>query len=69
MPPTGEEARAQRRETAMPLFWGIIGVLIVIVFVAFLTMRSGYRPFSATGRSAAPSLTASPGAGVPSKRS
>ena len=69
MPPTGEEAREQRRETAMPLFWAAIGILIVIVFVAFLTMRSGYRPFSATGRSVAPSRTASPGTGIPSKRS
>lgn len=32
--PTGEEAEAQREETAMPLVWGGLGVLLIVGFIA-----------------------------------
>ena len=62
LPPRGEEARAQRRETVMPLVWLGLGLLVVIVFVAVLAMRSDYRPFPQAAPPAmqAPSTLAPP---------
>jgi uncharacterized RDD family membrane protein YckC len=45
MPPSGEEARAQRKETAMPLLWLVLGLIVVIVFILLLTARSPKQPF------------------------
>jgi hypothetical protein len=39
--PTGEEARAQRRATSMPIVWLGVGVAIILAFVAALAMRVG----------------------------
>ena len=36
LPPTGDEAQAQRTQTVMPLIWAAIGLLVVLVFVAVL---------------------------------
>jgi len=35
-PPRGEEAEAQRLETLMPWVWLVLGLLVVIAFVAVL---------------------------------
>jgi hypothetical protein len=32
-PPSGEEARRLRIETAMPLVWGLLGLIAAVVFV------------------------------------
>jgi len=46
LPPTGDEARAQRDETAMPLVWAVLGLLVVLVFVLVLASRRGGSPTS-----------------------
>ncbi len=58
LPPTGDEARAQRRETIMPLLWIGIGALAIIIFltIALYYQGPGDRPARF-----APSRTAIPG--------
>jgi hypothetical protein len=41
LPPTGEEARAQRRETLMPLVWIAIGLVAIITFIAIMQAYHG----------------------------
>jgi hypothetical protein len=41
MPPTGEEARAQRRATSMPIVWLGFGLMVVAAFTAVLGMHFG----------------------------
>ncbi len=38
-PPTGDEARAQRRQTVMPLIWLALGIVAALAFVAFALMH------------------------------
>ncbi len=38
-PPTGEEAKAQSRQTTMPLIWMGLGALVILLFVAFAMLR------------------------------
>ncbi len=38
-PPTGEEARAQSRETTMPLIWMGLGALAILLFIVFAVLR------------------------------
>ncbi len=33
LPPTGDEARRRRLDTVMPLVWGLLGVVVMLVFV------------------------------------
>lgn len=44
VPPTGEEARAQRRGRFMPLIWAVLGLLTILIFAALLGWRFGYGP-------------------------
>lgn len=37
--PVGEEARAQRSETIMPLIWAGLGLIVVLVFAISSTVR------------------------------
>ncbi len=41
MPPSGEEARAQSRETVMPLIYIGLGVIAIVVFVAVMALYQG----------------------------
>jgi hypothetical protein len=43
MPPSGEEARAQRKATTMPLIWLLLGVGLVALFVILLAIRSPHQ--------------------------
>ncbi len=45
MPPSGEEARAQRKATGRPLLWLVLGLVLVALFVLFLATRSPWQPF------------------------
>jgi hypothetical protein len=40
LPPSGEEARAQRMQTIMPLVWLALGIVVIAVFVLLLATRS-----------------------------
>ena len=44
VPPTGEEARAQRRRPVMPLIWAVLGLLTILIFAVLLGLRFGYGP-------------------------
>ncbi len=33
LPPTGDEARAQRDATMTPVLWMVVGVVLIVVFV------------------------------------
>jgi hypothetical protein len=41
LPPTGGEARAQRKATSMPLVWLVVGVVLVAGFVAVIARSGG----------------------------
>jgi hypothetical protein len=43
MPPSGEEARAEWKETRMPVVWLVLGVAVVALFVILLALRSPYQ--------------------------
>ena len=66
--PPSRTARAQRRKTVMPLIWSVLGILIVLVFVAFLAPRFGYGPKPAPASAAAASSALSgPPSSAPAK--
>ena len=60
MAPTGEEARAQRRATSMPIVWLGLGLAIAVVFTAALGMRFGIPHAAFTGASAPQSSAIAP---------
>jgi hypothetical protein len=66
LPPTGDEARAQRVQTAMPLVWAVLGLLVVLVFVLVLAGRRG-PPTSNARVVSSPAAAAGP-AGSPTAR-
>jgi hypothetical protein len=70
LPPTGAEARAQRRRPFMPLLWMVLGLLTILIFAALLGWRFGYgpspAPANAPGGRAPLSSPAAPGP-APSK--
>jgi uncharacterized RDD family membrane protein YckC len=41
VPPSGEEARAQRRATSLPAVWLVLGLLLAAAFAGLLTATSG----------------------------
>ena len=43
MPPSGEEARAQRRATSMPVVWLILGLVVVLVFTFMMALEPSFR--------------------------
>ena len=55
MPPSGEEARAQKTATSMPLIWLLLGLVVVLGFAILMgTMRQSER-----SRGAPPTATES----------
>ena len=56
LPPSGGEARAQRKATSMPLVWLMVGLVLVAAFVA--VVRTGGGLFAAHGSGAPPVKTA-----------
>jgi hypothetical protein len=60
MAPDGEEARAQRRATSMPIVWLGLGLLVVLAFTAALGLRFGARHPAAIGASTSPSSAVAP---------
>jgi hypothetical protein len=61
MPPSGEEARAQRKATSMPLVWLAVGIVVILVFAILMTVKPSFRsslkgPAAAT----APALSTPP---------
>jgi hypothetical protein len=61
LPPTGDEAQAQRTQTVMPLIWAAIGLLVVLVFVAVLASRRGPAPAADAASNPVPAAAAAPG--------
>ncbi|HEY5107672.1 MAG TPA: hypothetical protein VII73_13040 [Caulobacteraceae bacterium] len=61
LPPTGDEARAQRTATLMPLIWSALGLLVVIAFVMVLLGRHGPPPTSDAASTPVPAAAAGPG--------
>ncbi len=60
MAPDGEEARAQRRATSMPIVWLGVGLLVVLAFIVALGMRFGARHPVAAGASGPPPHAVAP---------
>jgi hypothetical protein len=52
MPPSGEEARAQRLATSMPLVWLALGLIVVLLFALLMTVGPSSRR-SSKGQTAA----------------
>jgi len=59
VPPTGGEAREQRKETTMPLVWLGLGVVIMAAFAAILWIHFGV-PHPASSPAAAPPSAVAP---------
>jgi hypothetical protein len=58
LPPTGDEARAEARETVMPLIWIGLGVVVILLF---LTLALCYQGPGDNRARFAPSRAAIPG--------
>jgi hypothetical protein len=43
MPPSGEEARAQRKATSMPLVWLLLGFLVILLFTLMMAVAPSFR--------------------------
>ncbi len=58
MPPSGEEARAQRKATSMPLVWLLLGLVVALGFTLMATTlhRTGVSPAAPPAAAGAPSL-------------
>ncbi len=59
VPPSGEEARAQRRATSLPLVWLSLGLLVIGLFAAWMAAvppfeRGAGKPSPATAAHLAP---------------
>jgi hypothetical protein len=52
MPPSGDEARAQRKATSMPFVWLLLGFLVILLFTLMMTVRPSFHS-SLTGPTAA----------------
>jgi hypothetical protein len=63
LPPTGDEAREQRKETSMPIVWLGLGLAIMVVFAIILWMRFGV-PHLAANAAAPPQSATNPPAKV-----
>ena len=61
MPPSGEEARAQRKATIKPFVWLVLGLAVAAAFVALLHVRTPFQqPAKVPPPLPAPALTAPP---------
>jgi hypothetical protein len=43
MPPSGEEARAQRKATSTPFVWLLLGLLVILLFTLMMAARPSFR--------------------------
>lgn len=50
LPPIGETANAQRRDSVAPLFWTILGVVVIVAFVMALIFIHGVSPAPSIGK-------------------
>src|SRR5438132_3553 len=53
LPPSGEEAQAQRKAAVKPLIWLLLGIVLVALFVALLHVGTPLQPH-ATGQAPLP---------------
>ena len=51
LPPSGREARAQRKATSMPLIWFIVGLALIGLFVVVISRSGGLFHTPAAGPS------------------
>jgi uncharacterized RDD family membrane protein YckC len=66
LPPSGEEARAQRRATSLPLVWLILGLVVAGLFTAWIAAGPPFhRPTSQPSAANAARLT--PAGSAPKK--
>jgi hypothetical protein len=42
MPPSGEEARAQRKATSMPIVWLLLGLVAILVFTVMMADKASF---------------------------
>ncbi len=49
LPPTGAEARAQRRATSAPALWLVLGLILIAVFVMVIARGNGLFHAKASG--------------------
>ncbi len=62
LPPRGEEARDQRRETSLPLVWLILGLVLVGAFALWIASAPAFnRHMNAPSASTAARLAPDPG--------
>jgi len=59
VPPTGDEAHEQRKETSMPMVWLALGLAIMAAFAAILWIRFGV-PHLAANAAVPPESAANP---------
>ena len=43
MPPSGDEARAQRKATSMPFVWLSLAFLVILLFTLMMAARPSFR--------------------------
>jgi hypothetical protein len=60
LPPSGEEAQAQRKASVKPLIWLLLGVVLVAAFVALLRMPTPFEQRPGGPTLPPPALTAPP---------
>jgi hypothetical protein len=59
MPPSGEEARAQRKAISMPLVWLVLGLFVILLFALPMSVKPSFRS-SMKGSTAATASALSP---------
>jgi hypothetical protein len=50
LPPTGRTANAERRDSVAPIFWTILGVVVIAAFVMALVFMHGVSPSPSIGK-------------------
>ena len=49
LPPSGAEARSQRKATSMPLIWLLVGMIVMSIFVFMIAQGGGLFHAQASG--------------------
>jgi hypothetical protein len=50
LPPTGEEAQSERRQTVTPLIWLALGLVAIALFIVALVILHGVAPLPSPGK-------------------
>jgi hypothetical protein len=50
LPPTGDEAQSERRQTVAPLIWLALGLVAIALFVVALVLLHGVAPLPGPGK-------------------